>query len=48
MFDHLACIRFANAFFDQSAVIFVKRKVLCNGFIDNEASIPLLYLGNGI
>ncbi|MGB8535573.1 MAG: hypothetical protein WCD57_04100 [Acidobacteriaceae bacterium] len=48
MFDHFPRIVLTNAFFDQSAMVFVKRKILRNGFIDNEASIPLLYPGNGI
>ncbi len=48
MVDHFARISLTYAFFDQRAVVFLKRKVLCDGFIDNEASIPLLYLSNGI
>jgi hypothetical protein len=48
MFNHIPGIILANAFFDQPAVVVVKRKVLSHCLIDNKASVPLLYLGNRV
>ncbi len=36
----------SNAFFDQRAVVLVKREILRHSFIDYKASIPLLHIGN--
>ncbi len=48
MFDYFARIILANAFFDERAVVFLKRKILRDCFIDNEASVPLLSFGDSV
>jgi hypothetical protein len=48
MFDHFTGISLTNAFFDQRSVVLVKRKILRDCFIDNEASVPLLSLGDSV
>ena len=44
MLDHSPGIILSNAFFNQLAVVVVKRKVLAHCLIDNKVSIPLLCL----
>jgi hypothetical protein len=44
MLDHSPGIILADTFFDQLAVVLVKRKVLSHCLIDNKASVPLLRL----
>ena len=48
MVDHFARIGLTNAFFDQRAVVLVKRKILGHCLIDNEASVLLLYFGDRV
>ena len=48
MCDDFARISLTNAFFDQRAVVFMKRKILSHCFIDNKASVALLYFCDGV
>jgi hypothetical protein len=48
MVDHFTSICLTKAFFDQRAVVFMKREILSHCFIDNKASVPLLYFCDGV
>jgi hypothetical protein len=48
MGNYIASLVGTNTFFDQRKVVFLQRKVLIDGFIEDETAIALLVASGGI